>query len=123
MKKEDMMWMGKRSFTQKARKNQGCDISIRKSIVNGKTKARFTIRNGVADIISETDFLQFSITDERRIYFMTGDSDTGLKMSSQSSVNRYVQINKECDAEELMPFVGDYSLSYDKECELYFISR
>ena len=40
MKLEEMSWMGKREFTQKARKSKACDISIKKSISGGKTKAR-----------------------------------------------------------------------------------
>lgn len=126
MKAEDMIWMGKRQFTQKARNNQGCDVSIRKSMCNGKTKARMTIRNGVSGVISETEYLQFSVPDVKHIYFMSGDKDTGLKMSSQDSLvsdNRYVQINKEEDAEEIVPFVGDYDLLFDQECSLYYIQK
>lgn len=126
MKIEDMVWMGKRQFSQKARNNQGCDISIRKSICNGKTKARFIMRNGVADVISETDYVQFSIPDGKHIYFMSGDRDTGLKMTSQDSIvcnNRYVQINKEEDAEALVAFSGDYELRYDQECGLYYVQK
>lgn len=123
MKMDNMVWLGKRQFSQKARKAQGCDVSIRKSLCNGQTKARFTFRNGAGELVSETQYVQFSIPDERHIYFMTGDKDTGLKLSSQNSDNRYVQINKERDAEELMPFIGDYGLSYDPECRLYFVSR
>ena len=63
MKLEDLSWMGKREFTQKARKSRACDISIRKSISDGKTKVRFIIRNGFYELISDTEFLQFSIAD------------------------------------------------------------
>ena len=123
MKKEELIWMGKRTYTQKARKNACTDVSVRKSVVNGKTKARFIFRNGVGEMVSETEYIQFSIADGKRIYFMTGDENTGLKLTSQDSPNRYVQINKECDAEELVPFVGDYMIKYDQECGLYNIAK
>ena len=123
MIKDELIWMGKRSFTQKARKNTFSDVSVRKSIVNGKTKARFIFRNGVGEMVSETDYIQFAVVDDKKLYFMTGDENTGLKMTIQDTPNRYVQINKECDAEVLLPFVGDYMLKYDQECGLYNISK
>lgn len=127
MKLDKMVWMGKRNFSQKARKNNSCDISIRKTIGtdNNRTKARFTIRNGVSQLISETEYIQFSIPDTKHIYFMTGTKETGLKMTSQDkeSENRYVQINKASDAEELIPFCGDYEIKFDQECQLYYIKK
>lgn len=126
MKAEELMWMGKRQFTQKARKNQGCDISIKKSYSNNQLKMRFILRNGAANVVSETDYVQFAIPDSKHIYFMTGDHDTGLKMSSQKTMrcdNRYVMINKESDAQKIVKFVGDYDLKYDEECRLYYIHR
>jgi len=83
-------------------------------------------RNGAGNVISETDYLQFAVPDSKHIYFMSGDHDTGLKMSSQDSMvcdNRYVLTNKESDAEEVASFVGDYDLKYDEECKLYYIQR
>lgn len=126
MQANELIWMGKRQFTQKARNNQGCDVSVRKSVSQGRTKARFIFRNGVGSVISETEYIQFSIPDARHIYFMSGDHDTGLKMSSQSKGicdNRYVQINKEADADEVVPFVGDFELRFDQECGFYYIQK
>ncbi len=126
MRAEDLKWMGKRQFTQKARNHQGCDVSIRKSLSKDKLKIRFILRNGSANVISETDYVQFAVSDTKRIYFMTGTHDTGLKMSAQKTMicdNRYVMINKEIDARELVSFVGDYNLQYDDECRLYYILR
>lgn len=126
MKAEELVWMGKRQFSQKARRHQGCDISIRKSISNNKLKARFILRNGCANVVSETEYIQFAIPNAERLYFMTGDHDTGLKMSLQKAMNadnRYVLINKERDAQELVVFAGDYNLRYDSECSLYYIQR
>lgn len=126
MRADELIWLGKRQFSQKARTSQSCDVSIRKSICGGKTKARFILRNGIAKIISETEYLQFSVPDSKHIYFMSGDHNTGLKMTSQDSLisdNRYVQINKETDAEEIITFAGDYDLKYDKECGLYYVKK
>ena|GEM_PF-3933845 len=126
MKTEEMLWMGKRNFTQKARSSQRCDVSIKKSYSQEKLKVRFTFRNGSGGIVSETEYLQFAVPDSKHIYFTSGDHDTGLKLSSQKSMccdNRYVMVNKESDAEEIVSFVGDYNLKYDDECGLYYIQR
>ena len=126
MKIDNMIWKGKRNFSQRARTNFSCDISVKSYLSAGKTKARFIIRNGMSALLSETDYLQFSIPDRKHIYFMTGSQNTGLKMTTQDKKeggNRYVQINKEDDAEELVSFAGDYEICYDKECELYYIQR
>ena len=126
MKAENLLWNGKRHFSQKARNNKGCDVSVSKSVLNGKTTARFIFRNGIAGVVSETDYVQFAVPDAKHIYFMTGSADTGLKMSSSNknaSDNRYVTINKENDAEMVAPFTGDYSLHFDKECGYYYIKK
>ncbi len=126
MKAENLLWNGKRNFSQKARKSEECDVTITKSIVKGKSKARLTFRNGMASIVSETDYIQFAVPDGRHIYFMSGTKDTGLKLSASgnnSSDNRYVTINKENDAEMVIPFTGDYSINFDKECGYYFIKK
>ena len=126
MRTEDMLWLGKRQFTQKARNSQKCDVSIRKSFSQDKLKARFIFRNGAGGVVSETDYLQFAVPDSKHIYFMSGDHDTCLKMTSQDSMrcdNRYVLVNKEYDAEEVVSFAGDYNLKYDNECKLYYIQK
>ncbi len=124
---EDMIWMGKRHFSQKARNRQSCDVSVRKSITQNKVKARFTLRNGLASTISETDYVQYAIHPKlNRVYFKSGDHDTGLKMSSQKKMlcdNRYVTINKEDDAKQLLSFIGDYNIAFDSERGLYYIQK
>lgn len=129
MKDKDIIWYGKRTCSQKARKTGNLDISITESVVNNIHKARFILRNGVANILSETDYLQYGIAQSKRnsrIYFMTGTSDSGLKMSitkSSRADNRYVTVNRESDAANLLSFVGDYELLFDSECSLYFIQK
>ena len=93
---------------------------------DGKTKVRFIIRNGFYKLISDTEFLQFSIADRKHLYFMTGTPETGLKITFQDSLvsdNRYVQINKTGDAGKLLPFCGDYEFRFDDECKLYYIQK
>lgn len=130
MKIDNIEWMGKRGFTQKARQTGETDVTITESITSeNEHKARFTFRNGVANIVSETDYIQYGIKKEKktvRIYFKTGDKNTGLKLSAPSSNvndNKYVTINRVSDAEKIIPFAGDYELLHDQECGLYYIQK
>lgn len=129
MKDKDIIWYGKRKCSQEARKTGNLDISITESFANNVHKARFIFRNGVSNILSETDYIQYGITKNKRnprVYFMSGTSDSGLKMSitkSSRADNRYVTINRESDAAELLPFTGDYELLYDSECSRYYIQK
>ncbi len=124
-----IQWYGKSNCSQKARKTGGMDVTVSKSICNGKPKVRFTLRNGIYDLVSETDRIQYGMsdkTDPRRIYFTTGTEKNGLKLSATHGSKaeiRYVAINKENEITRLLPFVGDYELSYDDECKLYYIER
>lgn len=129
MKVSNIEWHGKRNCSQRARKTGNMDVTISESRADNIRKARFTFRNGVSNILSETDYVQYGIPNTKkwsRVYFMTGTSDNGLKMSitkSSRKDNRYVTINRESDAAKLLPFVGDYELLYDDECELYYIQK
>lgn len=126
---QSIQWYGKSNCSQRARKTGGMDVTVSKSICKGKPKVRFTLRNGIYDLVSETDRIQYGMSDKsdsRRIYFTTGTEKNGLKLSATHKSKaeiRYVAINKKNEIARLLPFVGDYELSYDNECNLYYIER
>ena len=129
MKKEQLLIYGKKKCSQKARKTGALDVTISKSKNADKDTIRFTFRNGVSNVISETDYLQYGLPKGKRVkllYFMTGTHDTGLKMSSSQNAvcdNRYLTIYREDEVKRLEDFIGDYEIHYDTECELYYIAR
>ena len=129
MKKEQLQFYGKKRCSQEARKTGAMDVTISRSTNSGKSTIRFTFRNGVSNIISETDYLQYALPKGKRhksVYFMTGTHDTGLKMTaSQNAVcdNRYLSVYREDEVKRLEDLLGDYELQYDQECELYYITR
>lgn len=129
MKKEQLLIYGKKKCSQKARKTGAMDVTISRSKNAGKDTIRFTFRNGVCNVISETDYLQYALPKGKRfksLYFLTGTHDTGLKMTSSKNAvcdNRYVSIYREDEVKRLEELIGDYELQYDKECELYYITR
>ena len=124
-----IQWYGKSRFSQRARKTGNLDVTISKGMTLNKPKVRFTLRNSVYELITDTDRIQYGMPNSKRsnrIYFISGTAENGLKLSTTKNSNsetRYVAINKENEVERLIPFIGDYELSYDDECKLYYIER
>ena len=105
----------------------GNDVTITCNIMSdGKRHyAGFTFRNESYDFFAE-DCEYFVIAfDENRIYFKGSDKRHGLLLAKNAHVSATIRYAKMQNtfAKKLLPWVGDYSLEYDKEEKLYYIER
>ncbi len=128
MKQDDIQWFGKGKCSQKARKTGHMDITIAPSKRQGKETIRFTFRNSVHELITDSERIQYGFPNRkrnnRRLYFSAGNAENGYKLSMNGGNNdafRYVNINKEAEVVALHPYAGDYELKNDPECNLYYI--
>lgn len=105
----------------------GNDVSIACNIMaDGKRHyAGFTFRNESYELFAENAEYFVIAFEGNRMYFKGSDKHHGLSLMKNCHVSPSIRYGKMQNtfAKKLLPWVGDYSLEYDKEEKLYYIER
>lgn len=111
-------------FLGKKGKKEKCtsDVSIRKR--SDKSGKCFTItfrnKNSEKHIFQKMVRVGRIITpDTKRLYFINAGDKLGYKMSERKDGCKVITFSDK----GLEPFIGDYNLIYDSECDLVYIDR
>lgn len=110
------------------------DVSVTVNIQDKKRDRNyiaFTFRNGTAQILSNTNYVQIC-AHKNRIFFRESSMKEGYKLTfnvknsersntEASQLNRYLKVSINTDTYKA--FEGDYDLKYDDFLELYYIEK
>lgn len=125
-----MNWTVSRGTTSRS----DADVSVNLNAKGKNTVGQnlgITLRHGVSEMISGTEYAQICIH-KNRIYFRESDSRQGYKMTKNhqnedrsatpaSRENRYMKVTNLSETSKA--FIGDYELKYDDFLELYYIEK
>lgn len=117
-----MDWVEKTKTRHVAHTDITVSIQVKK---RGATKdshkvACFTFRNGVAELLTTTNYIQVCVH-KNRLFIREADNVSGYKITSPTtSVSKYCKMPALDVFDE---FVGDFELKYDDFLELYYIEK